>query len=173
MKTSYSTLFEEALEAWAYTRQGVIAEVRNVSEKDLDFRPAEGSRSFRELVLHILQVVVIQLEGGGALAAGRRLPAEGLRGAAEGALTRDRPAEDEAASRRRPRKTHAQGDRRLRQAGELAILQMIHRFDGKPGTRLAWMHHGISHEEYHRGQLALYARTMGRVPALTRLILGE
>jgi uncharacterized damage-inducible protein DinB len=34
------------------------------------------------------------------------------------------------------------------------------------------MHHGISHEEYHRGQLALYARLVGQVPALTRRILG-
>ena len=46
------------------------------------------------------------------------------------------------------------------------------RFDGLEGTRLAWMHQGISHEEYHRGQLALFARLMGKVPALTRLIHG-
>ena len=52
------------------------------------------------------------------------------------------------------------------------MLQLIRRFDGKMGTRLAWMHHGISHEEYHRGQLALYARLLGRVPALTQLIQG-
>jgi len=52
------------------------------------------------------------------------------------------------------------------------MLQWIRRFDGKPGTRLTWMNHGISHEEYHRGQLALYARLLGRVPALTRLIQG-
>jgi uncharacterized damage-inducible protein DinB len=53
------------------------------------------------------------------------------------------------------------------------MLQNIRRFDGEMGTRLAWMHHGISHEEYHRGQLALYARLMGRVPALTKRILGQ
>ena len=40
------------------------------------------------------------------------------------------------------------------------------------GTRLAWMNHGIAHEEYHRGQIALYARLLGRVPALTQKILG-
>jgi uncharacterized damage-inducible protein DinB len=34
------------------------------------------------------------------------------------------------------------------------------------------MHHGISHEEYHRGQLALYARLFGEVPALTKAIQG-
>ena len=52
------------------------------------------------------------------------------------------------------------------------MLQLIRRFDGKLGTRLAWMQHGIAHEEYHRGQLALYARLLGRVPALTQLIYG-
>jgi uncharacterized damage-inducible protein DinB len=52
------------------------------------------------------------------------------------------------------------------------MLQNIRRFDGQMGTRLAWMHHGISHEEYHRGQLALCARLLGRVPALTKRIMG-
>jgi len=32
--------------------------------------------------------------------------------------------------------------------------------------------HAIAHEEYHRGQLTLYARLLGRVPALTKLIEG-
>jgi len=171
MKTSYSTILEEALEAWAYTRQGVIGEVRNVSGKDLDFRPAKGSRTFRELVLHILE--------SGNLMAGelsrpdgdfRRKGYEALLKEHSRGIGRPKTKSDLVTALE---KTHAEGDRRLREAGELAILQRITRFDGKSGTRLAWMHHGISHEEYHRGQLALYARTMGRVPALTRLILGE
>jgi len=41
-----------------------------------------------------------------------------------------------------------------------------------PASRLTWLNHAIAHEEYHRGQLALYARLLGRVPALTRLIEG-
>ena len=171
MKPSLSTILEEALEAWAYTRQGVIAEVRNVSEKDLDFAPAQGSRTFRELVLHILE--------SGNLMAGelsrsdgdfRRKGYEELLKEHSRGIGRPKSKSELVAALE---KTQAEGDRRLREAGELSILQLITRFDGKKGTRLAWMHHGISHEEYHRGQLALYARTMGRVPALTRLILGE
>ena len=73
---------------------------------------------------------------------------------------------------RRSSRTHRDGEKALRRAGELHILQTIRRFDGKMGTRLAWMNHGIAHEEYHRGQLALYARLLGRVPALTQLIQG-
>ena len=68
------------------------------------------------------------------------------------------------------RNTHAIGVRQIQGAGELAMLQTIKRFDGQPWTRLAWMQHGIAHEEYHRGQLALYVRLLGRTPALTQLI---
>ena len=53
------------------------------------------------------------------------------------------------------------------------MLQTIRQFDGEPALRLTWMHHGIAHEEYHRGQIALYARLVGRVPALTKLIQGS
>jgi uncharacterized damage-inducible protein DinB len=70
-------------------------------------------------------------------------------------------------------KTQADGAQKLAKAGNLHMLQLITRFDGIQGTRLAWMNHGISHEEYHRGQLALYARLVGRVPALTQLIYGK
>jgi uncharacterized damage-inducible protein DinB len=62
-------------------------------------------------------------------------------------------------------------ERRFRRAGELSRLQWITRFDGKPGTKFARWQHGIAHEEYHRGRLALYTRLLGE-PALTRRIRG-
>jgi uncharacterized damage-inducible protein DinB len=52
------------------------------------------------------------------------------------------------------------------------MLQRIRRFDGLLGTRLAWFEHGVAHEYYHCGQLALTARFMGVVPALTQRIRG-
>lgn len=70
------------------------------------------------------------------------------------------------------RSTHADGVRRLRETGEVGMLQTIRRFDGGLWTRLAWLQHGIAHEEYHRGQLALYVRLLGRTPALTKRIQG-
>ena len=70
-------------------------------------------------------------------------------------------------------KTHEDGRKKLQKAGGLHMLQLITRFDGEQGSRVAWMNHGIAHEEYHRGQLALYARLVGRVPALTQLIYGK
>ena len=68
------------------------------------------------------------------------------------------------------RRTLRDGVKAFRDAGELHMLQYLVRFDGQPGTRLAWFHHGISQEEYHRGQLALYQRLLGITPALTKLI---
>ncbi|MDZ7363129.1 MAG: hypothetical protein ONB46_20755 [candidate division KSB1 bacterium] len=53
--TSYKSLLEEALEAWAYTRQGVMDEVKNIPEKDLNFRPSEQSRSVAELAHHLIE----------------------------------------------------------------------------------------------------------------------
>ena len=70
-------------------------------------------------------------------------------------------------------KTQQDGEKKIRAAGDLHFLQLITRFDGERGSRLAWMNHGIAHEEYHRGQIALYARLVGRVPALTQLIYGK
>ena len=52
------------------------------------------------------------------------------------------------------------------------MLQSILQFNGVPATRLSWMSHGVAHEEYHRGQIALCARLLGLVPALTPLIQG-
>lgn len=65
-----------------------------------------------------------------------------------------------------------EGTEAFARVGELHMLQYITRFDGQEGTRLAWMHHGIAQEEYHRGQLAWAARLFGEEPALTKLIRG-
>lgn len=167
----YTTLLEEALEAWEFTREGVIDELQSLPEKDLGFRPGEKSRSVIELVQHIVE--------SGALMAGELARPDGdfQRKSYEGFL--HEYARGISARRTKAqlldalKKTHADGQRRFREVGELHMLQFIRRFDGKLGSRLAWMNHGISHEEYHRGQLALYARLIGRVPALTRRIEGK
>ena len=62
------------------------------------------------------------------------------------------------------RSSYRDGVRQIRAAGEVRMLQYVRRFDGERGTRLTWMHHGIAHEEYHRAQIALYARLLGRTP---------
>jgi len=167
----YTTLLEEALENWEFAREGVIDEFQSLSDKDLGFKPGEKSRSVIELVQHILE--------GGTLMVGELTRSDGdfQRKSYEGFL--HEYGRGISAKRTKAqlldalRKTHTEGQRKFREVGELHMLQKIRRFDGKMGTRLAWMNHGIGHEEYHRGQLALYARLLGRVPALTRRIEGK
>jgi uncharacterized damage-inducible protein DinB len=165
-----TTLLDEALEAWKYTRDGVIDEVRNLPDKDLFFRPAEGGRSALELIQHIIE--------SGLMMAGELSRPDGdfRRKSYEGFLHEYGRGvsgwRSKATLLAALRKTHADSEKKIRSAGELHMLQNIRRFDGEMGSRLAWMNHGISHEEYHRGQVALCARLVGRVPALTKRIRG-
>ncbi len=166
----YTTLLEEALEAWEFAREGVVSELRNIPERELDFRPRDESRTVVELVQHII-------ESGNMMSGELSRPDGDFRRKSYDGFSKEYGRGVAAQRTKRQlltalRQSHAEGEKKIRAAGELAMLQFITRFDGRPGTRLAWMHHGISHEEYHRGQLALYARLMGRVPALTRLIQG-
>jgi uncharacterized damage-inducible protein DinB len=167
----FNTLLDEALEAWQYTRAGVATEIENLSDADLRFKPNPDSRSAAEIAIHIAE--------SGMMMAGelsrpdgnfqRKSFPEFMKEYARGV----KPASPtKRALLQMLKRTHADGAKKLRKAGDLHILQLITRFDGERGTRLAWMNHGIAHEEYHRGQLALYARLVGRVPALTQLIYG-
>ena len=165
-----TSLLEEVLEAWQYTRSGVISELENLSEADLTFRPHAESRTPAELAVHVAQ--------SGLMASGELTRPDGnfqrksypqFLKEYSGKLPATRT---KAQLVKMLKRTHADGDRKIRAAGELFMLQPITRFDGERGTRIAWMNHAISHEDYHRGQLALYARLVGRIPALTQLIRG-
>ncbi len=164
-------LLDEALEAWADARGGVIAELENIPSKSMAFRPSPDARSVAELIQHIIESALMW---------------SGELTDPNGDFTRQEFAAfiKEYAGQVRRRRTkpsllrllkdsHAKGRRQIRGAGEPAMLRKIRRFDGERWTRLTWMHHGVAHEEYHRAQVALYARLMGRTPALTKLIRGE
>ena len=49
------SLLDEMLVAWAYTREGVIAEVRNLPESALGFTPNPAARTAREITQHIVE----------------------------------------------------------------------------------------------------------------------
>ena len=166
-----TSLLDEALEAWQYTRAGVISELRNLPDVSLNYRPATNSRTAAEIAVHIAE--------SGLMMAGELSRTDGnFRRKSFPQFMKEYARGVKATSNKKQliallTKTHADGQKKLQQAGELRMLQHITRFDGEQGTRLAWMNHGIAHEEYHRGQLALYARLVGRVPALTQLIYGN
>lgn len=171
MGGAYTTLLEEGIESWEYARRGVIAEAELVPDEDFGFRPHAGSRSVGELLRHIVE--------SGEMMVGELTDPQGDFTRAEpGRIMADHtaglPADPSPAELRELLlATLESGVASLREAGEVAMLQGIRRFDGALWTRLAWLHHGIAHEEYHRGQLALYVRLGGRTPALTRLIYGD
>ena len=161
-----TTLLDEAIEAWGDARQGVIAEARNIPPSAFDFRPTPEMRSVAELVSHIVETGLMwsnELTRPTAdfFPAFIEHYASGVgRARAKGELVRLLTS------------SYRAGAKRIREAGEVRMLQYVRRFDGERGTRLSWMHHGVAHEEYHRAQIALYARLLGRTPALTRLIHG-
>ncbi|MFQ5750431.1 MAG: DinB family protein [bacterium] len=162
------TYLEETLEAWEDARMGIIQEVKNVPEDKFEFRPTSEVRSVKELVVHILEVAMMMT----------------------GELTRQdtnfqRAPWPELLKMYASEAYHAEtksefinllnsqlqyGEQKFREVGELHMLQLIKRFDGQLGTRLAWLQHAIAQEMYHRGQLTLYQRLLGIEPALTSKI---
>ncbi|MCH7474380.1 MAG: DinB family protein [Gemmatimonadetes bacterium] len=162
------SLLEETLEAWRDVRDGLADEVRNIPARHFDFRPTPEVRSVRELVQHILEVAMFMT---GELTRTdtnlRRKPWPKL------LAMYATPAYKARTKQQLIRLLRSQlkdAERRFRAAGELALYQLITRFDGEQGTKFTWLQHGIAQEMYHRGQLTTYARLMGREPALTKLI---
>lgn len=165
------SLLEEALEAWEDARRGVVAEARNVPVDDYGFRPADEVRSVAELLVHIMEVSEMMVgeltrEDGGF----RRAPFPELIEEHAGHL---RGLSEKEELVEALESTLERGLERFRAAGELHMLGLVERFDGRRGTRMAWLHHGIAQEMYHRGQLCTYERLLGHVPALTKRIRGE
>lgn len=165
-----ATLLDEALEAWEYTRRGVVEEASAIPDDEWSFRPHPEARSVAELARHILESGLMMV---GELSRpdgdfGRQGHGAFIEEYA-GHLPDDAPPSE---LRSLLASSFGEGAAAFRAAGEVHMLQLIRRFDGERATRLAWLHHGIEHENYHRGQLAAWVRLSGRVPALTRQIQG-
>lgn len=164
------TLLDETLGTWRDVRDGVISEAKNIPAKHWGWRPTPESRTVAELVRHILEVAMMM---SGELvrpdASFRRDPWPKLLA---------RYAKPAYAAKTKPQLVKLltsqlkAGVRNFEVAGEHALFQDMTFFDGSQGSRFAWLQHGIAHEYYHCGQLALYARMMGITPALTKLIQG-
>src|SRR5688572_21101250 len=155
---------DELLEAWRYTRDGIIAALVNLPESKLHEPPAGLSRSALDLANHIV-------ESGRVMAGELSRPDGDFQRKSYAGLIGEYVKESDVASSKQEavellRRSHGEGERVLRAAGS-ELSKPIRQFNGVPASRIAWLHHGISHEEYHRGQLALYARLCGETPALT------
>jgi uncharacterized damage-inducible protein DinB len=163
-------LVEEAIEALGFARQGTIAEAANIPEDRWDYKPHPSSKSVSELVRHMLDATAM-LVGEATDPDGdfrRRSPEEHVQ-AHGGSPEAGTPAELKQALA----ESHDALVQRIQAAGEDLLARPIRRFDGGTWSRLTYVFYAASHEDYHRGQLALYARGMGLVPALTKRIHGD
>jgi uncharacterized damage-inducible protein DinB len=163
-----ASLLDDAIENLGFTRQGVIAEAANIPDESWDFRPHPEAKNVSELVRHIIESAAM-LVGEATDPEGdfqRRAPAEHVQAHAP-----DLPAETSPAELRELLETTGEElTTRVREAGADLMFQPIRRFDGGTWRRLMYVFYAASHEAYHQGQLAMYARTMGLVPALTQKI---
>ncbi len=165
-----TSFLDESLDAWRDVRYGLIDEVRNIPAGKFGFRATPENRSVTELVQHILEVAMMMT---GELTRPdtnfHRAPWPKLLAIYAQSAYR---AKTKARLLALLKSQFQDAERKFRKAGELSLYQYLKRFDGLPGTKYTWWQHGIAHEEYHRGQLAIYARLMGLTPALTQKIQG-
>ena len=168
--TDTPSLLDEMLAAWRYAREGVIREAENLPASQWGLRPTPANRNVAELVRHIIES---SLMGVGELT---RPDGDFTRQSFPEHIREHASSLPEEADREEwislLHTTLEAGQERLRALGDEGILRPIRQFNGESATRLTWFNHNIAHEEYHRGQLALYARLAGVVPALTRRIHG-
>ncbi len=170
MSDSPATLLDEAIESFGFARQGTISEAANIPDDKWDFRPHPDARSVSEIIHHMLQASLMLL-GEAAHPQGdftRRSPPEHVRAHAPDLQLTMSPVE----MREALHTTHDAAVETLLAAGEDHMMTDIKRFDGGTWKRVTYVFYAASHEDYHRGQIAIYARTMGLVPALTQRIHG-
>lgn len=166
-----ATLLEEALTGWKFARAGFAAEAEGIPDEQWDYKPHDNAQSVHDLVVHIL--LSGQMMMGELTCPDGDFPRQSVEehfAEYGGNIPRDASP---AVLRGLLSSTLDEGLARFREAGEIHMLQRIRQFDGSFATRYSWFHHGVAHEEYHRGQLATYARLLGRIPALTKLKYGE
>ena len=167
---NFHSLLDEILEAWQYARQGLIDEVENIPAARFHFRLTPETRSVTELVQHVLEVALVM---SGEFC---RPDTDFHRESWSQLLERYAAHVSKARTKKQLlallHSSFRESEKKFRSFGELMMLQLITRFDGKQGTKLAWLNHGIGHEMYHTGQLTAYERALGKIPALTQKIEG-
>lgn len=167
----HQTLVEELLGAWKTGRGLTVAEFQNIPGDQLDHRPAPGTRSVGELIVHIIDAgialagEIIRPDGDLTRKSPDDLYAEYATGA--------KPADGQEALVALLQSSGAEVEEKLRAAGPDLMLKTMPGIFGQPVTRFAAFDFAVQHEWYHRGQIAVYARTLGRVPALTQMLHGS
>jgi uncharacterized damage-inducible protein DinB len=161
------SLVEEAVRNWENFRNGVIAEIENSPEEQLDYRPGEGARTLREVALHIaywsvgMVNEILRPDGSILNVFKPEVQAEIKAGLPH--------AHSKAEVVALLRQTGEANAARLRAAGDALASQTMMSRTG-PQSRLSILWFAGAHEMYHRGQLTVYERGFGTEPALTKQI---
>ncbi|HEV7923225.1 MAG TPA: DinB family protein [Thermoanaerobaculia bacterium] len=156
---------EEAVRMWELYREGVLAELANIPEEHWDFRPGPGARSLRELALHIAASAVgFTGELVAEEASFTRLRAPEAQAALIASLG-EVQTRDEILAMMKSRS--AEAAQRLRENAERLESGKMPTMSGEQG-RLSGLWFAAAHEMYHRGQVTIYARALGLVPAMTQ-----
>lgn len=160
-----NTLFDEVFAHWYDVRRGLVQEVKVLPPSRFSFRATLDTRSVADILQHVLEVAITTVEElvrddtnlhRGTLAQLVNIYAPNISRADTQEKLLDILAEQ-----------YSDAETRLRAKGELWMLQLATLRDGSSGTRLTALYDAISHEMYHRGQLTVYTRLLGLVPAVT------
>jgi uncharacterized damage-inducible protein DinB len=164
MDTSHS-LLREILNKWYSVRRGLIRELNIIPPSRLSFRPTLEMRSVAEIMHHLLEYSIITVEE--LLRHDTNLDRLSM------AQLVNVYAPNVARSDSQEKLTNLlvdqfrDADTRLSEMGDLHMLQLITRIDGSRETRFSLLKEAIQHEMYHRGQLTVYIRLLGLIPAAT------
>ncbi len=164
MDTSLSLLHETLLK-WYGVRRGFIHELSIIPPSRFSFRPTLEMRSVAEIVQHVLEYTIITVE--------ELVRQDTNLHRASMAQLVNVYAPNVSRNDTQEKLTNLlvdqfrDADTRLRELGDLHMLQLITRLDGSRDTRFSLLQEAIQHEMYHRGQLTVYIRLLGIVPAAT------
>lgn len=161
------SIADEFIRQWELFRSGTIAELELIPEEQWSERPGEKARTVRALARHVLEAgagfthELLREDGSFA-----HLFEPGFREEIRKLLPQ---VETKAEILEALRSNGADNFRRLREAGEMLANTPMTSGKGTQ-SRLTGILFAASHEQYHRGQIAMVCRLLGHVPALTTQI---
>ncbi|MBR9977375.1 MAG: hypothetical protein KFH87_04745 [Bacteroidetes bacterium] len=161
-----NTLLNETLVKWYSVRRGLIREISNIPPARLTFRATLEMRSIFDITHHILELFIITVEE--LLRDDTNLDRASLSQLANVYAPNITRADSQEKLVNILVEQYRDAETRLRECGDLHMMQLVTKLDGTRETRMAVLQDAIQHEMYHRGQLTVYARLIGLEPALTR-----
>lgn len=157
---------DELIQQWINVRQGVRGELDLVPEDKLGFRATPETRSILEMAQHIVQteklVVGLTTQQEPVTLQSWKEGRPKVIAAVEGITSKQALLELLENSIRQNMET-------VTGLTEERLAEKIMRFDGRKVSRFAMLYFTMAHEMYHRGQMAMSLRLLGKEPALTAL----